>query len=176
MSSLAYGALTRKREEAAANTSTDDGAPGVKTYVDALAALVPAEVIAVHSVVIGYAVEVDDGASKIAAPEQLAFFFWLLIVLAPVFFLAGLQRVPKGWDWVRLLIPAIAFVGWTLLQPLTAFDGVAPRFNPDWRWAIGLAIALVLGLAAGALGMVADREPAKPKPKPERIGAQPRAR
>ncbi len=172
MSSLAYGALTRKRKEAAGGTSTEENAPGVKTYVDALAALVPAEVIAVHAIVIGYAVEVEEGSSTISAPEQLAFFFWLLVLLAPVFFLAGLQQMPKGWDWVRLLIPAVAFFGWTLLQPLTAFDGVAPQFNPDWRWAIGLAIALVLGLVAGALGMVADREPAKTKP--QRIGAQPR--
>lgn len=170
MSSFAYGALTRKREEAAADTSTDENPPGVKTYVDALAALVPAEVIAVHSIVISYAVAMEDGSSTIRAPEQLAFYLWFLLVLAPAFFLGGLQRVPAGWDYVRLLIPAVAFVAWTLLQPMTAFDGVAPGFSPDWRWALGLAVASVIGLVAGALGMVADRQPEKPARR--RIGAR----
>ena len=44
MSTLAYAALTTKREQSDPKTSTSTSPPGLKTYVDALAALVPAEV------------------------------------------------------------------------------------------------------------------------------------
>ena len=54
MSTLAYAAMTRKREEAQPGTSTTSHAPGLKTYVDALAALVPAEVLTAHGAVLTF--------------------------------------------------------------------------------------------------------------------------
>ncbi len=59
-----------------------------------------------------------------------------------------------------MLIPSFAFLGWTMRQPITAFDGLAPDFDADWRWTTGLALALILGIAAGLLGTKADRQPA----------------
>jgi hypothetical protein len=132
----------------------------VNTYVDALAALVPAEVLAIHSVIISLATTTTDGVTKVTAGPQLAFWFVFLTVIAMVLYLAGLQKRPRGWDWVRMLIPGIAFIGWTLLQPTTAFDGVAPAtFDPNSRWSFGLAIAVVLSIVAGALGRMADQAP-----------------
>src|SRR3954447_10365144 len=52
MSALLYGTVTRKRDEAPRGKSTDAAAPGVKTYVDSLAALVPAEVLLIHGLVL----------------------------------------------------------------------------------------------------------------------------
>jgi len=46
MSSFLYGLLERKRTDAAIGTSTKEGSPGVRTYVDSLSALVPAETLA----------------------------------------------------------------------------------------------------------------------------------
>lgn len=175
MSTLAYGALTRKREDAPAETSTDTNPPGVKTYVDALAALVPAEVLVAHSIVIGYATEVADDVTTITAPDQLAAFFWFFAALCPVLFLVGLQKIPTGWDYARMFVPSVAFLGWTLLQPATAFDGIQswvkgflPWFSADWRWTYGIMIAIVVGIVAGLLGLVADKEPPNPPvPEPE---------
>ena len=164
MSSLLYGTLTRKREEADAGKSKNAQPPGVNTYVDALAALVPAEVLAIHSVIISLATTTTDGVTKVTAGPQLAFWFFALPVIAMVLYVAGLQKRPRGWDWARMVIPGIAFVGWTLLQPTTAFDGVAPKdFDPNSRWSFGLLIAVVLSIAAGALGRIADKAPPKPK-------------
>ena len=54
MSTLAYAAMTSKREVARPGASTTSDAPGVQTYVDALAALVPAEVLTVHGAVLTF--------------------------------------------------------------------------------------------------------------------------
>lgn len=162
MSSLMYGAITRKREEAPAGQSTDDKPPGLQTYVDALAALIPAEVLSAHAVVISNVTTTKDGATSITAPAQLAFFFWFFVALSIALFLIGRRAIPRGWDWVRMFIPSLAFLGWTMLQPTTAFDAVAPDFSPDWRWALGLALAIVLGIVAAVLGGVADKKEPTP--------------
>jgi hypothetical protein len=166
MSTLLYGALTRKREDALEGTSTKDQPPGVNTYVDALAALVPAEVLALHAVVISLATETKDGTTTITAGDQLVFWFWFLTLGAAALYVVGLRKIPSGWDWVRMMIPAFAFVGWSMLQPTTVFDGWAPKFDVDWRWTLGLALAAVLGAAAGILGLKADAQRPNPPSPP----------
>ena len=52
-----------------------------------------------------------------------------------------------------------------MLQPATVFDGVAPNFDADWRWTLGLAGAALLGIAAGLLGVKADKQ-TPPTPPP----------
>jgi hypothetical protein len=168
MSALLYGALTRKREEAPAGASTEAKPPGLKTYVDALAALVPAEVLALHALVIGRATKTDNGPTSITAAPQLIFFFWFLVILSAALYVVGLRTIPLGWNLVRMTIPPLAFLGWTMLQPTT----VAPHFAADWRWAIGLALAAGLALVAAALGGVADRKP-PPVPVPHRPATPP---
>ena len=167
MSTLLYGALTRKREDADPETSTTEGSPGVNTYVDALAALVPAEVLALHAIIISMATETKAGVTTITAGEQLVFWFWFLSIGAGGLYIAGLRKRPRGWDLVRMVIPPFAFLGWAMLQPTTVFDGWLPNFDPDWRWTFGLALAAVLGVAAGLLGLKADAQAPDPKPDPE---------
>lgn len=170
MSSFLYGALTRKREEANADKSDSEEAPGVGTYADALAALVPAEVLAIHAVVIDRATTTKDGITTIVAPEQLVFWFWFLVVASIALYAAGLQAVPKGWDFVRALIPPVAFLGWTMLQPVTVFDALAVSGDADWRWTGGLAIAVIVSAVSGWLGTKEHRASAKRR-KPRRAGA-----
>ena len=84
MSTLAYAALTARREEASPGTSTTSGAPGMRTFVDALAALVPAEVLSVHAAVLsfttntapaqeggGAVVTISDGCGSSAATQSV---------------------------------------------------------------------------------------------------------
>lgn len=52
MSTVAYAQLTTKREEAAPGTSSTTSGPGIKSYVDAFAALVPTEVLTLHALIV----------------------------------------------------------------------------------------------------------------------------
>ena len=125
MSTLAYAAFTNKRESAVPDSSSTIS-PGVKTYVDALAALVPAEVLTLHGLILTVTTkELDGGKAEIVtgALPTLQISFWLLALLCiPLF------AVPRAYggkwdrfDFVRMMIAPLAFVGWTMLQPMTAF-------------------------------------------------------
>ncbi len=97
VSTIAYGALTRKREQAEPDTSESENPPGVTTYVDALSALVPAEVLALHAALLTVTTTtVENTAGEVVTtitePGALRFVFWGLIVLCVIFYLAGHQR------------------------------------------------------------------------------------
>lgn len=166
VSTLAYGALTRKREAASAGTSTTTAPPAVKTYVDALTALVPAEVLALHAFIIDGTTETKKNAAgesvtTITDPGTLKWVFWVLLGVTVVFYLgAHKRRYWDVWDVPRALVPPAAFVLWMILQKTTAFDAVWPDALPGGaRQAIGAIGAVVLGLIAGRLGVKADQEP-----------------
>jgi hypothetical protein len=163
MSSFAAGYLSTLREAAPSGTSTGQNPPGIKTYIDALAALVPAEVLIGHGVILASATQLTvapDGKSSTAItdPAALRVAFWGLAVIAIFAYLSGrivaarsTQKAIKWdrWDVVRALIPALAFVGWTMLQSPTAFDALALNLTGAMR----VAIAVIGG---GALGGVAS--------------------
>ena len=52
MSIIAYTQLTNRRDEAAPETSSTKSNPGLKPYIDALAALVPAEGLSLHAIIV----------------------------------------------------------------------------------------------------------------------------
>ena len=135
MSSLAYGAVTRKRVQAPANKSVTTSPPGLKTYVDTLAALVPAEVLAFHAFMVELTTKTTKkngiAVTTITDRGTLEATFWVCIVLSMLLFLftrlsgagaAGWQR----WDVARILVPPASFVLWTVVQKSTAFDAVSP--------------------------------------------------
>ena len=161
MSTYAYAALTGKREEAQPGTSTGSAPPGVKTYVDAFAALVPAEILAAHGVILTFTTQRQDGKTAITAPESLATAFWALAGLSLVLFIAGRVISSKvawsRWDFVRMLIPPLAFAGWTMLQKATAFDAVFPNVSDSARGTTAVIGGVVLGLLASALSIKADK-------------------
>jgi uncharacterized membrane protein YvlD (DUF360 family) len=157
MSTIAFGALTRKRIEAAPGTSREQQPPGMRTYVDALAALVPAEVLAVHAIILSFATKTVEGQTTITDKGTIAVVFWALICLSVLLYFFGrLGKKLQRWDALRALIPPLAFVGWTMLQKVTAFDTIVPDMAEIPRIAIALIGAVVLSAASSLLANIAD--------------------
>ncbi|HVS08773.1 MAG TPA: hypothetical protein VMS76_02780 [Planctomycetota bacterium] len=156
MSAFAYGRLTREQEQV--SSAADSGRDDRKTifaYVAALAAVIPAEILALHGLIVAAttATTIDgQGATTTAvvARDLLSWSFLGLLVLSVILTAGGLGRLrPKGpADVLRFVLPALAFVGWTMLQRATAFDAVAPWLDSRTRTVVGLFLAaLVLFVA-----------------------------
>jgi hypothetical protein len=170
MSSIVYGALNAKREQAPAKESKQDKPPGMSTYVDMVAALVPAEVLAANAFLLTFFVnksgEGDEAVTKITEPGPVKLMFWLSILASILLYFLG-DRVKKTGDgesrgrfanlnWLRALIPAVAYVLWTMLQKSTAFDAVFPDVSEGIRVVIAVFAALFVGAAAKKLGDQSD--------------------
>jgi hypothetical protein len=128
MSTLAYAQLTTKREEAPPRTSSSQSPPGVKTYVDTFAALVPAEVLTLHAMILSATTKIETNTTIITATETLTWAFYGLLIVSIGLYVAPrlLAKERNHLDWIRMLIPPLALVGWTMLQRTTAFDAVCP--------------------------------------------------
>src|SRR5437868_15448272 len=129
MSTFAYAALTAKRQKARSQTSTTTAAPGLKTYVDVLAALVPAEVLAAHAAVLSFTTKKQTAQGKtqttITDATSLKIAFWGLIAASVVLYVLGHAAKWKPADFLRVAIPPLAFVGWCMAQRTTAFDVIS---------------------------------------------------
>ncbi len=172
MSTLAYAQITNAREHAKPGTSTTTSSPGIKSYLDVFAALVPAEILTLHALIISVTTQTAapsaaNGASAIGtvttipadAIGTLSFSFWALLVLC-----TGLFAVPRyiggkwdKFDWIRMSIAPLAFVGWTMLQRATAFDAAFPRVGQIQRTVAALFLGAVLGVITAALAKQADQ-------------------
>lgn len=166
MSTIAYAEFTTKREQAAPGTSMSQSPPGISTFQDALAALVPAEVLALHAVILPFTTKTEQTVTTITEKSTLAWAFWGLMVISILLYIA--PRLLKGkWtpvDYIRMLIPPLAFVGWTMIQRATAFDAVFPNLADAPRTLIALFIAALLGILATFLGNLADQKQPEPNP------------
>ena len=90
MSSVAFGALTTRRENSASGTSKSVQPPGLNGYIDILAGLVPAEVLAIHAIVLSIvATSNSQGQTQIADVSTAKWAFWLLLALAAILFVLG---------------------------------------------------------------------------------------
>jgi hypothetical protein len=159
MSTLAYAEFTNKREEAVPGSSSSQNPPGVSTYVDALAALVPAEVLTLHALFLPVTTKVENATTTVIDPVTLQWAFAGLIVLSILLYAVPRFRKWGKLDYLRAAIPPLAFVGWTMLQRSTAFDAVAPSIRDAPRTVIGLFLGVVLGMVASALANKADQKP-----------------
>jgi hypothetical protein len=160
MSTLAYAAFTTNRELAAPGTSKSTSPPGVSTYVDALAALVPAEVLTLHALILSVTTKTTDGTTQILFPVPLSRAFYGLVVLSIVLYVVP-RLVNAKWDrldYVRVIIPPLAFLGWTMLQRATAFDAIFPHLGGASRTVLALFLGVLLGIVAGALAYKADQK------------------
>ena len=167
MSTVAFAALTTKREDATPGKSFDEAAPGLKAYVDVLTALVPSEVLTIHAAVLSLTTAIQkapDGTTStvISDPQTLSLAFFGLIVLSALLYGFTRGRKWDNLDYVRILIPPAAVVGWTMAQRATAFDAVAPHWTAAQRGVAALFLAVVLGGAATTLAYRADRKPPTP--------------
>jgi len=165
MSTFVYARLTNLRDQAQPNTSTATAPPGLGSYVDALAALVPAEVLSVHAVLLTFTTSTANKVTTIEATSTLAWSFYGLIALCVVIYVVGRGNLADRLDWVRAAIPPLAFVAWTMLQRATAFDAINPSLPSEPRTAIGIFVAVILTLVTAALARMADQK-APPAPQP----------
>jgi len=157
--------------------------PGVGSFVDAMAALVPAEALvffAAASSIAGLVTTrstVANGgtAETVTTVADVDGAVWL-IVLSLLFSLAlfviGKFGTPWGWlDTVRALIPPLAFMLWLLLQERSMFwllwdrsaelpGWLVPQsfsWNPFVIKVTAVFGAVLLPLLAGALGVMAEQ-------------------
>ncbi|WP_413991501.1 hypothetical protein ACMDCR_05225 [Labrys okinawensis] len=165
MSTLVYAQLTNVRESAPSGESTSTANPGLGTYVDALAALVPSEVLSLHALIIATLTDTTNTVIPADVPTLRAA-FWGLIALSVILF--AIPRLLGGswdrYDWIRMLIAPAAFFAWTMLQRATAFDAAFPGMTGGARTVAALFLAVVLGLITTSLSTLADRKhpPATP--------------
>jgi hypothetical protein len=168
MSTLVYAQLTTKRDEAEPSTSTSEAPPGVKTYIDAFAALVPAEVLTLHALILSATTKIEGDTTVITARETLAWAFLGLLIVSIALYVVP-RLLAKKWDtldWIRVAIPPLALVGWTMLQRTTAFDAVCPEMSEAARTVSALFLGVVLATVASALAYKADqKKPEKPAPQ-----------
>lgn len=164
MSTIAYAQLTNFREMSAPGTSTigtGNAAGGIKTYSDALTALVPAEILTVHALVISVTTKTENQIATVTDAGTLKWAFWGLLLLSILIY--AIPRATGGkwdnYDYLRMLIAPLAFVGWTMLQPTSAFSAVASLATAP-RTVAATFLAIVLGLVATALAYKADAKPA----------------
>ena len=136
--------------------------------IDALAALVPAEALAIHAIVIEVTTQSMNGSddmdvTTITEPGVLRGSFWALLVAALVAYVAPriIGGKWKGLDFVRMLIGPAAFVLWMILQEPSAAQVVDPI--TEWSAALKVVVvvfgALGLGLLSGLLAYKADETP-----------------
>lgn len=162
MSTLAYSAMTTLRKQATPGTSTSGSPPGVNSYVDAVAALVPAEVLTLHAVILSVTTktatnESGQAVTTITDAGTLQLAFWGLVVLSVFLYVVPQFRTWDRLDFLRGLIPPLAFIAWTMLQRATAFDAVYPQLGGAPRTVIALFVAVVLGVVATILAGRADK-------------------
>jgi hypothetical protein len=154
MSTFAYGDKTRNLVNAPQGTGS-----AVKNFVDTLTALVPAEVLVAHAVILQATSKSGKDVTTITDPTVLKWAFVGLTVLSVILYVAG--RRGAGWsrlDFARAAIPPLAFVGWTMLQTGSAFDAIAPGVSSAARVSIAVIGAIALGALAGTLGVKAQEQ------------------
>ena len=110
--------------------------------------MIPAEVLTLHAVILSVTTSTTDGIVTITDPSTLRFAFFGILVLSVVLY-ASTRLVAAKWnrlDWLRMMIPPVAFIGWTMLQRTTAFDAVFPGVRDAPRTVIALFLSILLGL------------------------------
>jgi hypothetical protein len=151
MSTILYGRLTRR-----AQTMRDARARGVVASDDEkavalaqqIAAVVPAEVLAIHGIVLASATALaDDGSTDVTDPELLKWTLPVLLILALVIFVIAKRDAWQKADGFRALVPPAAFFAWTLLTGTSAATPWFADVGRGWLFLIGgvfgvLALAL----------------------------------
>lgn len=190
MSTVAFGALTTRREKSDSGTSKSAQPPGLNSYIDILAALVPAEVLAIHAIIISAVTTSNGGQTQITQPGTLRLAFWLLVGLSVVLFLLGRRPAPTPADvrqqlgtqvprWQRLEwqdviragIPALALVGWTMLEPTSVWNAVDSGMSGGTRTLIALVGAVFLAALTKALASHSDNKPSPTQRNAQAAGA-----
>jgi hypothetical protein len=158
MSTLAYANFASEHHRAPEPPS------GIKTYIDVVAALVPAEVLSLHALILSFTTKVEGQVTTIEDADTLRWAFFGLVLLSGVLYVLGQRLTNKPWqprDWFRVGIPPLAFVAWAMLQRVTAFDSLPSSIagNANARTVIALFLAVVLAALAKWLADVKANVP-----------------
>lgn len=184
MSTLLYGrrTLARKTDRDSDATDATGHAPGAtpqaEHFAEALPAMIPAEIMSLHALILSATTDMVDVDSRLAAgtitvitePDALRFAFWGLCVFSVALYaVPHLMHARNLWqplDFLRALVPPLAFTAWCMLQRTTAFDAVASDMGEGARTVGGLMLAAVLFPAAAWLASRAEPE-TEPELEPE---------
>jgi hypothetical protein len=177
VSTVAFGALTTRREKSDSGTSKSTQPPGLNSYIDILAALVPAEVLAIHAIIISAVTTTSRSQTQITQPTTLRLAFWLLAGLSVVLFVLGRRPTPTpaavgqqpgaqvpAWqhlewqDVIRAAIAPLAFIGWTMLEPTSVWNVVDSGMSSGTRTLIALVGAVFLAALTKALASHSDKK------------------
>lgn len=171
MSSLVYGSLSAKRVSTKPGVNLryilkddDGGAPANTTAVtkwqDVLAGLVPAEVLALHAVAMSLGTKTtgsgDTAKTVITQPDAMIAVYIGMLVLSFALYLVGAKSY-GAQDLARALVPPLAFVCWTMIQPSTAFDAFPVEMTTFVRVMIATFGAIVLSVAVKLLADQAEQ-------------------
>lgn len=165
MGSFVYGYVTAKRVAASPGESQATAAPAMTTSIDTLAALVPAEALALYAGIVVPNVTssvpvTGKTGTVISDPALLGWSCAGLLVLSAGLYIVGRMKEKLTlslWDIPRALIPLAAFTGWMLVQNPGVFDVWWHGSSMAWRVVIATFAAIVLGVLAKALGYQADQ-------------------
>ena len=187
MSTMAYGVISAQRQAAPQGESKEEKSPGFGSYVDVVAALVPAEILAANAALLPVMTSTSEdpkgsAVTTITEPGTLKLVFWLSIASCIFLYVAsqlsrakkeraahGMGKETAKWgfaNYVRMLIPAGAYVGWTMLQKSTAFDAIAPGMSQSLRLTLAVFAAIALGVVAKGLSDQADGQAPDEEPDP----------
>ncbi len=165
MSTILYALLSKKREDSAPQKRQDTEPPGIKTYMDTLAALVPSEILGLHAFAIAFTTTtktIDGTKTTTIANENfgaLQLVFWSCLVLTVLMYVIP-RVLNKTWnklDLGRVFIPPFAFVAWMMLQRPTALDAVVGNFDSTVRTVFAAVLAVGLAFASNSLAHEADQ-------------------
>jgi hypothetical protein len=146
--SYLYGRTTRVAEEnAPALRQAGEPPQQAVALAQRIAALIPADILAIHAIVLAIATEkANDGTTTVTNASLLKWSFPLLASLGILLYAIG--KLPN-WSWssdaVRMIIPVGAYFAWTLL---TGSSGAIL-----WKWFSGLTGGWEF-LVAGVLGAI----------------------
>ena len=153
MSAYAYGRMTKRVEAnlATLGLTAEGEAPTPEQKAAELAqkvaALVPADILVLHAIVLASATKLgDDGSTTVTKADLLKWTLPIGGALCVALYLIG--KLP-GWepaDIVRMLIPGAAFFSWTLLTGTSAATPWFAKTDRGWLFLIGGVVA-VLALA-----------------------------
>jgi hypothetical protein len=135
----------------------DKDPTATKHWIEALAAVIPAEALAAYTAMISFfTMEGEDEASASLTDESWVRGLTLAILLAiPLVYAAGSGNRLGGKHVVRWLVAMIAFAAWLWLLPLSAWNlfpwDPISSLAAHIRAATGIVGALVIVSGAGVL-------------------------
>jgi hypothetical protein len=143
MSAYAYGSMVQPQSNRLSRAED----PANK-FVAAVAALIPADVLALHALVLTWTTKTDDhGTTTITNEPLLGASLFVLLVLAIALFTIGRGFAPR-WqfkDWILMAIPPLAFLAWTALLGTSALSPLIPDGWPRAAlWFAGTVLAVIL--------------------------------